>query len=135
MSPKRAEIEVLLINPDGPLRFGVMGWSLGALAVTPALDRKMSCPGAPVFHKRQWTATHVGTGMTAGIPPGGDRSKASALAWARALLAAAPSGFWEDSGNLPGHDGSGLVGRSREAAAQLRDIAGRAGALYLQEHG
>lgn len=133
MNPTKAEVAVLLIGPGGASRVPVQGWRLGPLAVTPAVDRGMSSPGAPVFHRRRWRVTHVGTGMTAGMPPGGGEAKAAAVAWAKALLAAAPEGFWEDDGNLPGHDGNGLVDRGRESAAQLRDIAARAGDVFLRE--
>lgn len=132
MSPVRAEIQILLNHPSGAVRVPVMGWQLGPLAVTPALDRGNSVEGAPVFHRRRWNATHVGTGMTAGIPPGGGRSKASALAWVRALLSAAPEGFWE-AFEVPeqGFDECGPRYRSSDVSVTLRGIAQRAGEAYL----
>lgn len=130
MSPKRAEIEILLNHPSGAVRAPVMGWQLGPLAITPALDRGNSVEGAPVFHRRQWNATHVATGMTAGLPPGGDRSKAAALAWARALLAAAPEGFWEAFQAPPGYDECGPPDLGQETARTLREIARRACEAY-----
>lgn len=126
---KREQVPVALWSPNGLTRGQVMGWRIGPLAATPSIDRARSVGGEQVFMRSTWNATHVASGIAAGHAPCGERGKAATLAWVRALLGAAPAGFWENLAPKLSAEGP-QADVERVYREQLSGILTRALALY-----